>query len=201
MKEWLKNMAAALKLPEGTPETEILAKAGEFVTKGVAAQSQLSAVAAQLAAHNFKLDGDKLSKVEVPPVADSPEVADLKKRVALQEAETAKVRLSAARNEVETIMAKGALPPTVKDALSRILMSTGKAESVALSADSSSVVKTTVDILADLRTVLNAVPSTTGARLSQFSVVKPEGDDKGGKKEGQSLGSTVASRIQGKKKA
>lgn len=197
MKEWLKNMAAALKLPEGTPETEILAKAGEFVTKGAAAQAQLSAVAAQLAANGFKLDGEKLSKVEVPPTQDSPEVADLKRRIAAQEAETVKVKLSAAKAEVEQIMAKGGLPPTTKDALSRIFATTGKMETLALSADGSAVVKTTSDILADLRLVLNSVPTMTGARLSQLRPLPADGEQK---KDAVKLGSTVAARIQTKAK-
>jgi hypothetical protein len=199
MKEWLKNMAKALNLPESTPEAEILAKASEHVLAGGAAKVKLSSVAEQLAAAGFKLDGEKVVKLDpvTPKVDDSPEVKDLKARVALQELESTKSKLSAAKTEVDSFLARGILPPAVKEPLSRIFASTGKLESLALSQDGQAIVRGTVDVLADLRAVLNAIPATSGTALARMRTANgaetPEAERLAQKGRG------VAARVAGKK--
>lgn len=190
MKEWLMKMAKELGLAEDAAESEILAKLTERMNLDSA---RLSTVTAQLAAAGFKLDGEKLVKLER---TSNPEDAA---RIAALELDNVKGKLAQAKLMAEGLIAAGKIPPAHKDALERVFASTGKLEVAMLSrsGDSEVLIKGTVDVLSDLKKIFDSIPSVTGGKMS---TVGGQAGAEGAKKEAGKLGREVAQRNQPKRK-
>lgn len=193
MEKWLKDMAKELGLADDATQEQVLAKLSEKLLSGGTAETKLAGVVSQLTAVGCKLDGDKVVKLESKPAPDPVRDA----RIAELELESAKSKLSAAKSTVESLVAAGKVPPAMKNTLNRVFASTGKLESLALGKgenNSEVVIKGTIDILEDLRTLFNNLPGLKG---SQMSTMRPAEGQPGaggtGPKPGE-LGRAVAAR-------
>lgn len=197
------TLAVALGLPKDTPGEKVLAAAGERLmasakdadTKG----KQLSAIAEQLSTHGFVVKEGKVEKLSTtePKDTDSPEVKELKSRLAAQEFTTGKQRLDWAKAEAERLVKEGKVPAAMSAKLEKLFSVSGQAHAVALSQDGASLVKSAVDVTEALREVLNAVPSINATRLSRYAAPTDEQ-----RKESQALsakGKEVARRVSGRK--
>jgi len=195
MKEWLKKMAKELGLAEDASEESVLAALGDKLVSLSGAPAKVrSEMAAQLAVHGLKLDGDKVVKTEGAP--SNP--ADLT-RIAALELDSAKTKLASAKTTVESLIAAGKVHPAMKATLEKVFNTTGKIESLSLGkgADGSEVViKGNVEILEELRNLFNSLPGITGTKLSTLGGQPP----KPGEKAPGSLGREIAARQMGKKK-
>lgn len=193
MKEWLIKMAKELGLPETATEEQVLAKLSERFVAASAADTRVASVAAQLAANGFKLDGDKLVKLESKPVSNPDDVA----RLAASDLENAKLRLAAGKATVDAIMAKGVVPPALKAQLDRVFSSTGKLESISLGKgenNSEVVIKGTIDILADLKALFDSIPGIAGSKLSTLRPADGQPNTGAGDRKPGELGRSIAER-------
>ena len=201
----LKELALALGLPADSKQEKVFSSVAALVAGGTEAKKSLETLSAELGTHGLKLEAGKLVKLEGvkgdldPKDGDSPETLELKKLLAENKLETAKTRLSTAKDLAAKYVGEGRVPPAVKEELEKLFSLAGKAEALSLSQDGQAVTKVAFDGLESLKKVLNAVTPLHGKHLTQLG---PVGDEEKKQREALSAkGKEVAQRVQpGKKK-
>ena len=196
------KLALALGLAESASEEDVFTAASKSIMASIDSQKNLTALSVEAAKHGLKLEGSTLVKVE--PVTqldttikpeDDAEKAELKKAIAANALETAKMKLSAVKGEAEAFVMAGKCPPALKEKLVRII-SSGWAVSLSLSADGSQVVRTAVSISETVKEILSAMPGLTSTQLTRLS-----GEDDAQKKAKEALSTKakgIAARAQGR---
>ena len=197
----LKELAKALGLSADASKEDIFKAAGEMILAGKASKELLSAVEKGIKEHGLKLDGTNVVKTEptapntIPTDGDSPEVADLKKRLTANEAETAKGKIGAAKALAQQYIKEGRIPPTMAEPLTQLLSIAGRNESLALSTDGTEVVKNAFDAAGQLKTLLDALPKFGSGGLSTAAAKEKQTKEA----EGLSHAKKVARRATGVK--
>jgi hypothetical protein len=197
----LKQLALALGLDENAPQDQVFAKMALVVKEGTEAKTSLAAVREGLAAHGLALSEDgKVVKPEQlatePREGDDPEKAELRRQVAANALETAKMRLSAARKETEDLVKSLQVPPSMAQELERLLSASAPAESLALSQDGGAVIKMAFDVAGSVRKLLGAIPKPMAKTVQQLAADK---EDEAKREALSTKAKNLAAKAQGRK--
>lgn len=186
-----KDMAEDKVIEEVEKRIEASAKGGD--DKVSALRQQLDA---QLKAHGLKLDGEKLVTEEVKKEETASE-KELREKLASQQEDLNRMKLSAAKEQAERFVAEGKVPPAQATRLQKLLALTGKAQSLSLSADAKQAEAIALDVAAEVRGLLAELPSITKDRLAQLATLTDED-----RKKAQELDTrcdAIAAKVQGRK--
>lgn len=192
------KLAAVLGLAKDTAPEKVLEEAEKKLGSAPAdAKAQLSALekqlAEQLSQHGLKIEGGKVEKLERK--AESPEVKELREKIASMELDGHKAKISAAKVQAEALVKSGQVPPAVQQRLERVLAIAGKTEALVLSGDAKQVEKVGVDLAAELSALFAAIPSLSKDRLQQLAVEGGQETTKEAERLSK-LGEEVAKRLQ-----
>lgn len=208
--DW-KKLALALGLDENTPQDQVAAKVVLLVSDSKAtvdgAKAREEKLAAELKAQGLSMSQDG-KIVKVAPVSldtevkegDSPEVQELKRRLAASEGVATKSRLSSVKAEVEGFVKSFKVPPAVKTELEQLLSISGKAEALSLSGagDAATVTKTALDVASSVRKILAAMPGMSKESLSQLVPAPADSAEALALDAAKKNAKKVAARVQGK---
>jgi hypothetical protein len=218
-----KEMALALGLPEAASDADILkaalnarkandevkvsqdaAKLAQEATKGV--ESKLSKVAEQLAANGFKLEGEKLVRVQVieldvlPKEGDSDELKAFKANEAKRREAEGLARAGANKEYVLAMAKNLELPPALQGLAQEVLGVKGALEALTLSTDGKGVdMKKLEDFPAKMRTLLDGIikaKPVKGAPMTTLGTDRRKDSEALDKKGREELAKSVVDMVQ-----
>jgi hypothetical protein len=170
----LSKLAATLGLPKESTESVVFEALAKRDAEGRAAVESLSAVAAELPKHGFKLEAGKLVGPPAAPVRldlaakaeDDEEKKALKAALLAAEEKSIATGLSSNKEYVKKLAADLKLPPAAMSIVEECLSVRGEMEALALSKDGKVEVRKTQDLPKKLRTLLDQLVGMKGVKFS-----------------------------------
>lgn len=207
--DWTK-IKEALGLPADTADEKVFEAASARLLANQEetekAKEELAKFSTALSKGGFKIEGDTVVKLETtpPPAAnETPEMKKLREELAAVTKSNGKAKLSAAVDLAEKYIGEGKIAPSdeARTALGKLFSAADdQAKHLALAKDSDDIVEHTLDVVGNLKTVLDAVPTITGDRLSQLSAGETDAAKKKAK-ERTELAKNVRQMVQPRKEA
>jgi hypothetical protein len=197
------KLALSLGLPKDSPKEKVLEAAAKRLLDSAketkSATDSLSALSQQLSTHGLTVKDGKVEKLSTtePKPEDSPEVADLKKRIAEEEKHTGTQILAYAKSEADRLVKEMKFPASVHGEIQQLLSIKGLAQGVALSKDGNTLEKSSVNLNPILQKVLDSATSFKTEGLTRYT--PPTDDEKKKREELSAKGKSVARRVSGRK--